>query len=113
MKKRHVYLDVPVLRRLDHWCHLVARSFDGDPPYLVGSVLERPDWRDVDVRLLLADRQVAAIPMNLRDLNMIVSDWGRSVTALPIDFQIQPETEWRKYDDRPRHPRGVGLAVWT
>jgi len=33
----------------------------GETPYLVGSVLERPDYRDVDVRIMLDDEPFIAM----------------------------------------------------
>lgn len=55
--------------------------------YLVGSVLERPDWRDVDVRCLLEEKQFALV--DTRFINAALSEWLAARTGLPIDFQFQ------------------------
>ena len=79
-------------------------------PYLVGSVLYRPDYRDVDLRLLMCEARggtaFTAEGTQSRFLNAAISDWLRSVTDLPIDFQFQTETEWDSYDGL-RNPMGL------
>lgn len=69
--------------------------------YHVGSSLggKTSGWRDVDVRLMLADQVWAAMrlgnPENphgnakWRSLCVVFSDFGRHFTGLPIDFQLQ------------------------
>lgn len=104
MSKRTIYLRVDQVRRLDHWCHVLALSF-GRTAYLVGSVLERPDWRDVDVRLIAPDEVVQRLPMDRLDLNMLLSEWGQRQTDLPIDCQLQTSDEAAEYDGT-RNPRG-------
>lgn len=103
-KKRAIYLRVDQVRALDHWCWLLAESF-GEVPYLVGSVLERDDYRDVDVRIGVSDEKWKGLVMRPLDLNMLLSQWGQRLTGLPIDCQVQRETEWHEYDGRPRNPR--------
>ncbi len=48
------YLSVPDFQRLNWACRPVTEAF-GHPPYLVGSALTRPDFRDIDLRLILDD----------------------------------------------------------
>lgn len=93
---RATYLDVDEVRRLDHF----ATSLDIMLPLNVGIVhcgssLERADYRDVDVRVVLKDVDFRALAkrVNLLDLNMLLSGWGRTVTGLPIDCQVQSLTE--------------------
>lgn len=90
---RAIYLTVPEVRRLDHWCELLRNAFQRTP-YLVGSVLTRADHRDVDVRIILEDDVHAALPIHVLDLNMLLSNWGQLLTALPIDCQVQSQSEW-------------------
>lgn len=52
--RRSSYLSPPDLHRLDWACRPVAVAF-GTPPYLVGSALSTPDYRDIDLRLILDD----------------------------------------------------------
>lgn len=89
---------------MPHWLYLnqfgrmVCEAF-GEFPYLVGSATVGKQWRDVDVRLILADDDYERIvgKFTLRDaenqrwsvLCMAFSELGKRVTGLPIDFQIQ------------------------
>jgi len=73
----------------------------GEVAYQVGSSLgpKTDSWRDVDVRLMLEDEAWAAMglgnPENPHDnrkwraLCIVFSDYGRHLTGLPIDFQLQ------------------------
>jgi hypothetical protein len=85
-------------------CETVFRAFES-MPFLVGSALTRPDYRDVDIRLILTDDEFAkqfphqpADPrgkMNDPGWEFIcsaISEWLRARTGLPIDFQIQQMT---------------------
>lgn len=83
-RKRHSYLAVDEMRLLDWWCAALQRSF-GKIPYLVGSALTRPDYRDVDIRICITDEQLRDLPLLRRDFNMMLSLWGQRATGLPID----------------------------
>lgn len=76
----------------------------GHVAYHVGSSLEQKDgWRDVDVRLMLPDEEYEARGFgdperpqwNKRWVSTILawSAFGRHLTGLPIDFQIQQQTQ--------------------
>jgi hypothetical protein len=101
------YIPVHQCRLLIEWAHTLNDMFGaGDHgPYLVGSATQRADYRDVDLRMILDDDKVTAIPLDLRYFNMAVSLWGQQVTGLPIDFQVQPASEADQYRG-PRH------AIW-
>jgi hypothetical protein len=70
--------------------------------YVVGSSLERPDWRDVDVRLMLDDAAFVREFPNAGEhwehdarwllLTIALSEYLSKRTGLPIDFQFQPQT---------------------
>lgn len=71
--------------------------------YLVGSALDRPDWRDVDVRMILDDEDFAKLFPTASDrswefdprwlvMTVSISAWLSKETGLPIDFQFQPRT---------------------
>ena len=77
----------------------VRRAF-GYIPYHVGSSLANKDgWRDVDVRLILPDEEYAALGYGVPDQQHYNAKWvstclawsafGKALTGLPIDFQIQ------------------------
>lgn len=111
------YLGAPAAFKLELACQHLHRAFGGFGIYLVGSVLQRPDWRDVDVRMILSDSEFEALfpdaggaarghwEFDARWLVMTVaiSQWLRDQTGLPIDFQFQPQTHANE-----RHGRGKG-----
>jgi len=107
------HLGAPAAFKLELACQHLRKAFGGFGIYLVGSVLERPDWRDVDVRMILSDGEFAALfphagqywEFDPRWLVMTVSisQWLRDQTGLPIDFQFQPQTHANE-----RHGRGKG-----
>lgn len=119
------YLSPPDLHRLDWACVPIRRAF-GTPPYLVGSALTRPDFRDIDLRLILDNDEIRGLfglatryggtteqpGPNLRWqlIEIALSDLVAKAANLPwpIDFQIQSATKARSgYDDLPRNPMGV------
>lgn len=116
------YLSPPDLHRLDWACRPVRDAF-GEPPYLVGSALTRPDFRDIDLRLILADEVVEAMfgheafgvrgdgkPNKARLLlNIALSDLiARAANApAPIDFQIQSVSEANVPEHGMRNPMGM------
>jgi hypothetical protein len=95
--------------RLEEWCRKVRIIFAA-PPYLVGSVLSRADYKDVDLRLILSDRLFDRLrrgnPMTIRFINRGLSIWGQQETGLPIDFQVQRQTEANQIKG-VRNPMGI------
>jgi hypothetical protein len=93
---------MPATLLLDEFGYLVWSAF-GDYPYHVGSSVFRKQWRDVDVRLILEDEAYAG--MELGDpkyphqnkkwvaLTLAFSALGKAMTGLPIDFQIQQQSD--------------------
>jgi hypothetical protein len=93
---------MPTTLLLDEFGYLVWAAF-GDCPYHVGSSVFNKTWRDVDVRLILSDEEYEH--MGLGDpkrphenekwvaLTLAFSALGKAMTGLPIDFQIQQQTE--------------------
>ncbi len=77
-----------------HNLNMVCEQFAtvGYGVFLVGSCLDRPDFRDVDVRCILPDEEFAVLPI-VFTLNACVSEWMRQRTGLPIDFQFQSATD--------------------
>lgn len=80
----------------------------------VGSSLHGKTWRDVDVRLMLDDEQFHALFPGYRYARQIDAKWslvcaaiselGKRLTGLPIDFQIQSVTEANAAYRGPRNP---------
>lgn len=83
------------------FCVAINKAFGGFGCYLVGSALERRDHRDVDVRYIMGDEEFDAMFRagdTVRDaywslLCLSISVWLRDVTGLPVDFQIQRQSD--------------------
>lgn len=107
------YLSTLELHELDEACRPFLQAF-GEHPYLVGSVNQRPDYRDVDVRLILADAEFDALfgerPGVWALLSRLGTTFLRQRTGLPVDFQVQRQTQANeKFGDlgkTPRNPLG-------
>ncbi|MFF0816609.1 hypothetical protein ACFYVR_15880 [Rhodococcus sp. NPDC003318] len=105
------YLDAPALTDLDLASVLVCEILD--TPYLVGSCLDRPDYRDVDIRVILDDARFDALfPRPALDplrhlIEKALTEHYVTATGLRIDFQIQRQTEANAKYPGVRHPLGV------
>jgi hypothetical protein len=110
-ERRASYLSPPDFRRLDWACAPIRNAYR-TPPYLVGSVLTRPDYRDIDIRLILDDDEVERMfPTDSVRLllNVALSDLiAKAANApAPIDFQIQSMTEANVPEHGMRNPLGI------
>lgn len=107
---RASYLGPHEMFLLDHACKPIVEAFD-DYPYLVGSVMESGDYRDVDVRLMLEDghyerlAEVMSVPL----LNLALTTYLRQATGLPVDFQVQQRSaaNERHPGAKARNPLGI------
>jgi hypothetical protein len=108
--KRANYLTVSQYFNLRQVCRVVVLSF-GHNIYLVGSVLEHKDWRDVDIRCMLWEPEynklIGENKVSLRFLNVAISEWISARTQLPIDFQFQKAEEANKEFHGTRHALSV------
>lgn len=95
----------------------------GDVCFLVGSSLERSDFRDVDVRMIMSDEDFDArfpgehvsVQPHLSPLWGItctsVGLWLSKQTGLAVDFQIQRRTQANtEFEKCKRHPLGLGYG---
>lgn len=113
------YVGAPAIFALEQACQHINKAFDGFGCYLVGSAIERPDWRDVDVRLIMADKDFARLFPDARDnwefdprwllLTVSISKWLSDITGLPVDFQFQPQTHANARHNKPRHAMGLSF----
>lgn len=110
MSERSTHLLLSDFERVEEWCRGIRILF-GHPPYMVGSALTRPDYRDIDLRLILPDSTFDRSwrnPVKVRLMNRALSTWGQRETGLPIDFQIQRQSAANeKYPNEARNPMGV------
>lgn len=102
-------IGMPAALLLNEFGEIVSAAFNGEIPYHVGSSLSdglegaRRDWRDVDVRLILSDEEYEAQGFGHPDHTHSNAKWralvlafsalGKQMTGLPIDFQIQQQTQ--------------------
>lgn len=113
---RATHMQIQDVRLLEDWGRSLRSMFPDEVAYLVGSTLTTTAYRDVDVRLIFDDAKFAALDelLSIPRLNMCLSIWGRHVTGLPIDCQIQQMTEANELFGRStgcrRHP--IGISKW-
>ena len=60
-RRKANYVGAPAIFALESACRQVTEAFGGFGCYIVGSALERPDWRDVDVRYIMRDEEFVAL----------------------------------------------------
>jgi len=114
-----VGVGMPAALHLDAFAREIKDAF-GHIPYLVGTAAQGKQWRDVDVRLMLSDDEFDALfPGHIKPDRMnamwsllcaALAELGRQRTGLPIDFQIQRQTEANAKYDGPRVPLGIYVA---
>jgi hypothetical protein len=102
---------MPATIKLHRFGRVCRDAFDATA-YLVGSALHTTDWRDVDVRVILSDeeyeRQIGELRhppiLNARyaALCEAFSALGREMTGLPIDFQIDQQSDANERYDKAR-----------
>jgi len=105
---RASFLTVTQSFNLNLACKPVAAAYGN--VYLVGSVMDRRDYRDVDLRTILADDEFDAhfaLRPVLDLVNTAVSTWLTERTGLPIDFQIQRMTDANREFLGPRSACGI------
>jgi len=111
------------MNRLNLACVPLREAFDG-PAYLVGSVMRGGAYRDVDVRTILSDETYdrwfdPPDPDGASHIDPLwslictsLSEWLASVSGLPIDFQIQRQTEANKAHAGVRSALGI-TGPWS
>lgn len=125
MTEKHYahFLTTTAYFKLDVACIPLWHAFQSHGGvYLVGSVLRKPDWRDVDIRVILEDAEYDRLfPVTdkwgenaqWKIICISISHYLSGVTGLPIDFQIQRQTN---ANERYPHADGyhrnaIGLFV--
>lgn len=120
-RRKASYVGVPAVFKLGLACmHLNEAYGEAFGCYLVGSALERPDWRDVDVVMILDDEafqrefpdaDLRSFELDVKWLihTVAISDWLKAQTGLPIDFKFQPQT-WANERHKGRR-NALGMRV--
>lgn len=115
--QRASYIPPEAQFSLDAAAREVRRAFGGVGVFVVGSCTERPDYRDVDVRLMLHDDDFETLfPVDAETLFrprfqilcLAMSAWFRHLTGLPIDFQFQ---KMSIANDRHKGKRRVPIGL--
>lgn len=109
------YLPVPHVFNLNQACMVLSQAFEYGV-YLVGSCLHKRDYRDVDVRAILSDdeydRLFPGIVIEQHHalwsvMCASISLYLEKATGLPIDFQIQKQSEANRKYPGERHALGM------
>ena len=123
--KKANYVGAPAIFSLELACQHINAAFDGYGCYLVGSCMERAEWRDVDVRYIMGDEEFSKLfpSVDLSTgsaiwefdprwllINTSICQWLRTQTGLPIDFQIQPQTFANERHNKQRSAIGLRIA---
>lgn len=113
------YVGAPAIFTLELACQHLNRAFGGFGVYLVGSSLERPDWRDVDLRMILSDADFAVLFPNAGEhwecdprwlvMTTAISAWLSQQSSLPVDFQFQPQTHANARHGGRRNAMGMEI----
>lgn len=102
-RKKFCYIGAPHVFALTQACQDLGRAFDSYGIYVVGSALQRPDFRDVDVRMIMADEDFAILFPDAGEsswefdqrwlwLTISISERLSKLTGLPVDFQFQRQS---------------------
>jgi hypothetical protein len=128
-RTKGVYVGAPACFALELACQQLNAAFDkGDVfgCYLVGSALQRADWRDIDVRMIMSDDAfMDEFPNSVHDgapygwefdpkwivMTVAISRWLAEQTGLPVDFQFQPQTHANERHKGPRNALGMRLTL--
>ena len=124
-RTKALYIGAPACFTLELACQHLARAF-GENCYIVGSVTERADWRDVDVVMILEDEDFQC---EFPDTNaggsswefdpkwlimtVAISDWLSAQTGLPVDFKFQPRTKANAAHKGRRYAVGLSFEKYT
>lgn len=123
-RQKGVYVGAPACFLLEKECQFLHQAFGGFGCYLVGSALERPDWRDVDVRFIMTDEEFETLFPDAGGvercrwefdarwilLTTAISAHLSRATGLPVDFQFQPQTHANARHKGPRNALGLIFA---
>jgi hypothetical protein len=123
--KKVCHVGVPAIFALELACQHINSAFsDSFGCYVVGSALERPDWRDVDVVCILGDDEfkklfpdVARVDYCTWEhdprwllLTISLSKYLSDQAAVPVDFKFQPQTWANEHHPGRRNAIGMRYA---
>lgn len=114
------YVGAPAIFALEMACQDLSRAFDSYGVYLVGSALVRPDYRDVDLRMIMEDDAFTALFPDAHGhsfqfdtrwllLSLSISERLGRLSGLKVDFQFQPQSYANSYHKGER--QAIGLII--
>lgn len=114
------YIGAPAAFKLELACQHLNRAFGGWGCYHVGSSRERANWRDVDVRMILDDKDFDKLFPDAQEnswefdprwllMTVAISEWLSKETGLPIDFQFQKQSHANERHSKPRNAVGLNM----
>lgn len=118
MKKRANWIGAPQMFNLNQCCRPLTDAFGRGTIFLVGSSIKHRDFRDVDIRCILSDKEFDKMFPGIIENHQLdarwslicsaISEWLSNRTSLPIDFQIQRRTDVNaKHDNGDRYALGM------
>lgn len=118
-RKKASYVGVPAIFKLELACQHLFRGF-GHVCYLVGSALQRPDWRDIDIVMIMPDDEFAAEFPNAGTnwefdakwliMTIAISEWLSAQCGHMVDFKFQQRTAANERHKGPRNAMGLIFA---
>jgi hypothetical protein len=119
-RTKAIYIGAPACFALELACQPIREAFGEYGLYVVGSCLDRADWRDIDLRYIMKDESFAALFPNAGQhwesdprwllLTVSISEHLSRMTGLPIDFQFQPQTHANARHSGKRSALGIRIA---
>jgi len=124
-RKKASYVGVPAIFELTLACHLLIRGFGVVTRFTTWAApLSAPDWRDVDLVMIMPDEAFAVEFPNAPQhsaawehdpkwlvLTCALSKWLSDKAGVPVDFKFQPRTFANERHKGPRNPIGLLLAT--
>jgi len=123
VKHKASHIGAPAVFALELALQHLRSAFGHYGCYVVGSSLDRADWRDVDVRYIMEDAEFAKLFPDAGDnwefdprwliLTVAISGWLSQQSGLPVDFQFQPQTHANKRHPFKRNAAGIRIKRTT
>lgn len=118
-RKKASYVGVPAVFKLELACQHLFRAF-GEVCYLVGSALERQDWRDIDIVMIIDDETFARefpsasaggchweFDPKWLIMTIAISEWLSAQCGHLVDFKFQQRTNANKVHTGHRSAMGL------
>lgn len=117
---RQNWIGAPAFFLLNQACRVITEAY-GCNLYLVGSALERRDFRDVDLRLILADEDFARMFPGLGNGWRYDARWSlfcssvslylSQASGLPVDFQVQRRSWAKEHESIDKKREHMGWFI--